>query len=62
MQNLPLSVSNSVRYLGVVLDQKLTWKDQEQYVLKKALASFWVLRGAFGTTWGMKPKVIRWLL
>ena len=53
-----LDVKNSAKYLGVVLDRKLT---SDKHVLTrrdKFLSAFWTSRRAFGNTWNLSPKII----
>jgi hypothetical protein len=45
-------------YLGVILDNGLTWKKQLDKVIDKAYKAFWTCRGTFGKTWELKPKVV----
>jgi len=56
-----LQRSMSVKYLGVILDSRLTWKEHVDAKVKKAQNSMWECRKACGVTWGLKPRVIHWL-
>ncbi len=56
-----LMLSHKVKYLGVYLDTKLTWKDHMDTKCKRACAAFCQARRAVGRTWGLSPKVVRWL-
>ena len=55
-----LELKTEVKYLGIILDQKLTWKPQLERILKKALTATWICRRLLGRTWGLKPKMIFW--
>jgi len=56
-----LSLSGSVKYLGVILDSRLTWREQVEVKVKKAHNLLWACRRAFGAGWGLGPKVVHWL-
>jgi hypothetical protein len=55
-----LNVSGSVKYLGVILDSRLTWEHVEVKV-RKAHNLLWACRKAFRVGWGLGPKVVHWL-
>ena len=59
--NNTLEASTQVKYLGVILDAKLSWKQQVEARCKKALALMCQLRRVTGATWGMTPKTVLWL-
>jgi hypothetical protein len=46
-----------VKYLGVILDPRLTWKQR----VNNDFSSFWWCRRSLGKTWGFKPRVVHWL-
>lgn len=52
--------SREVKYLGVVLDQKLTWNTHINRTVEKALMATWTCQRLFGKTWGLQPKMILW--
>jgi len=56
-----LLLTKQVKYLGVILDSKLNWKEHVDAKCKKALASFYQLRRVAGKTWGTSPKVTHWI-
>jgi len=51
-----LSISESVKYLGVILDSQLTWTTHEEVKVRKAHNLFWACRRACGEKWGLRPK------
>ena len=60
MENTELPYSNHVRFLGVELDSKLSWK---RHVLEKVrIAKFNLMhvRRVIGKLWGLSPKITRW--
>lgn len=56
-----LELTDKVKYLGVILDRELSWREHIQQRTKKALKVFWQCRTAFGKTWGLKPSVLYWM-
>jgi len=51
----------SVKYLGVILDSRLTWKEHMDFKVKKVQNSMWACRRACGVTWGLKPRLVHCL-
>lgn len=56
-----LSISSSAKYLGLVLDSKLTWNEHLDSVLRKAKWSLLTTRRFASSTWGIKPHIALWL-
>jgi len=56
-----LTRTDQFKYLGIILDSKLTWKDNLQYKCKKAVALSWQCRRIVGKTWGITPKIAHWI-
>ena len=57
--NIPLS--NKAKYLGTILDRKLTWKDNIDERIKKSCNAFYSCKQAIGKRWGFKPNIIHWM-
>lgn len=58
-EKIPLK--EEVKYLGVILDQKLNWSNHISYKIDKCLRVFWSCRTAIGKTWGLNPKCLLWI-
>lgn len=56
-----IELSGQVRYLGVIIDNKLNWKAHVKDKAEKALTAFWICRKSFGRNWGLPSKAILWL-
>jgi hypothetical protein len=56
-----LSLSGLVKYLGVILDSRLTWKEHVEVKVRKAHNLLWACRRACGVGWGLGPKAVHWL-
>jgi hypothetical protein len=56
-----LSLSGTVKYLGVILDSRLTRREHVEVKVKKAHNLLWACRRACGVGWGLRPKVVHWL-
>ncbi|XP_067207666.1 uncharacterized protein [Linepithema humile] len=53
--------TESVKYLGVILDRKLLWEEHLRNRCKSLCQYFWMCRRTFGQTWGLKPSMIHWI-
>lgn len=56
-----LNLSKEAKYLGIVLDSKLSWKRNSEERMKKALNAFYICRRTFGKRWGLRPCIIHWM-
>jgi hypothetical protein len=53
--------SMSVKFLGVVLDCRLTWREHVDVKVRKTHNLLWACRRACNAMWGLRPKVVHWL-
>jgi hypothetical protein len=58
---IKLSLSGSVKYLGVILDFRLTWRQHVDVTMRKAHSLLWPCRRACGARWGLISQVVHWL-
>jgi hypothetical protein len=56
-----LSLSGSVKYLGVILDSRLNWREHVEVKVRKAHNLLWACRRVCRARWGLRPKVVHWL-
>ncbi len=61
LDNVQLTVSDNVKYLGVVLDSKLTWNAHLAAATHKAKWALMSARSFIGKTWGLRPLMVSWL-
>jgi hypothetical protein len=59
--NKRIQLSSEVKYLVITIEKGLKWEEQVDKVIDKANKAFWICRGTFGNTWGLKPKVVYWI-
>jgi hypothetical protein len=59
LSGVKLSLSGSVKYLGVILDSRLTWKEHVELKVRKAHNLLWTCRTAcgLGGVWGQRWSV-----
>jgi hypothetical protein len=51
----------SDKYLGVMLDSRLAWRERVDARVRKAQNLLWACRRACGGTWGLGPRVVHCL-
>lgn len=56
-----LKVEGQVKYLGVMLDQRLSFAPHLEHITKRATRNLWVCRRTFGSTWGLTPRMTHWI-
>src|SRR6195952_5575990 len=56
-----LSLSENVKYLGLILDKNLRWKAHFEAKIGKASIAFLQSRRAIGKSWGLNPQHVLWL-
>lgn len=61
IDDIRLTLTDRVKFLGVILDKKLQWKHHLQQKASKAIKVFWTCRSAIGKKWGLLPKQIHWI-
>jgi hypothetical protein len=49
------------KYLAVILDAWLTWKEHTEVKVRKAHNMLWACRRACSRRWGLRPRVVHWL-
>jgi len=52
---------SEMKYLGVLIDDKLNWLPHVKKAAQKATFTMLQCRRMVGKTWGLKPKINRWL-
>jgi ribonuclease HI len=61
LDGVSVELVSQVRYLGVTLDSKLNWLPHIRERSRKCKGVLAQCRRALGGTWGLKPRVFRWL-
>ena len=55
---VPIKLEKSVKFLGVILDKKLTWKEHIENVIERCKTRINLLRALSGTDWGSSKKTL----
>jgi hypothetical protein len=58
---MTMRLPESAKYLGVILDAKLTWGNQVDARVRKACSMMWACRRVCGRRWGLRPRLVSWL-
>ena len=57
-----IQYKNTVKYLGVYIDRRLTWSFHITQKIQKAFGTLWMCKSAINQTWGLGVKQIIWIL
>lgn len=61
LMGVKLNLAEEVRYLGLMLDTKLTWNAQLSATVAKGKKTLMIARRAIGKTWGLSPGITKWV-
>jgi ribonuclease HI len=56
-----LTPGTEVKYLGVILDKRLTFNKHLDKVIQKAKSALFTCKKLAGKNWGVKPKIAHWI-
>ncbi|XP_055698849.1 uncharacterized protein LOC129799159 [Phlebotomus papatasi] len=56
-----IEIKQEVKYLGLMLDSKLTWNAHITCITNKSIKALWTCRKMVGQKWGLKPHIIVWI-
>jgi ribonuclease HI len=60
LNGIAIPYCEDVKYLGVILDSKLTWRKHVKAKINNAKAQILKIRNAMGKLWGAPPKMMKW--
>ena len=61
IDNKPVPFSSKMRYIGVIMDERLTWKTHLETTLKACKSALMYTSNIIRRRWGPKPTLARWL-
>ena len=61
VDGIEIEVQKTTKFLGIILDSKLSWNEHIENVCKTAKGILMQCRKAVGPTWGFKPATMRWI-
>jgi len=56
-----LKLNDQVKYLGIIVNPKLSWKLHVEAKCDKALVSLYKLRRSVSKKWGIRPRIAWWM-
>ena len=56
-----IELSDSVKYLGVILDNKLNFNKHIDEMVSKCKRTIFAVKRAVGKKWGLKPHMLNWI-
>lgn len=61
VNGVQLQLTGQVKYLGIILDRKLSWKPNVEERVRKASVALYCCKGAIGKRWGLSPRITMWI-
>ncbi|KAK9704100.1 Reverse transcriptase (RNA-dependent DNA polymerase) [Popillia japonica] len=61
LHNEPVQFNQETKFLGLVLDSKLTWNQRLEQMIDKCNRALMTIRRTIGKAWGLKPRMMHWL-
>ena len=61
MEGINIPYSETVKYLGVTLDKRLTWKAHINSKIRAAKGHLLKVNNSLGRLWGLSPKLTKWV-
>ena len=60
MDSRVLTLKSHAKYLGVILDSKLLWKQNVEEWVKKATNAIYARKKMLGKTWSISTRLMHW--
>ena len=61
VRSTPINISEEAKYLALILNRKLSCKQNCQGRARKAAITLYTCKNAIGKRWGLQAKVVHWL-
>jgi ribonuclease HI len=61
LNGIEIKVVDSIKYLGIMLDNQLSWGKQVDYAIEKGRKTLWASKRMVSVNWGLKPKYMMWI-